>query len=114
MELQLDCSGNGVMRLEGELTIQHAGRLKEMFLKAIAEAGELSLDLEGVTGADIACLQVFCAAHKMFLASNKELKTVGRMAASFERAVDDSGYRRKMGCHADPERNCLWVIGGEP
>ena len=112
MEAQLSCSDNGVIRLEGELNIQYAGRLKEMLLKAIAEVKELSLDLEGVTEADVACLQVLCAAHKTFLASNKELKTIGSVAAAFERAVNDSGYRRKIGCQADPQRTCLWVIGG--
>jgi anti-anti-sigma regulatory factor len=114
MDTQLDCSDNGVMRLAGELTIQYAGRLKEMLLKAIAEVKELSLDLEGVTETDVACLQVLCSAHKTFLASNKGLKTIGRVSASFKRAVDDSGYRRKTGCHSDPNRNCLWVTGGEP
>jgi anti-anti-sigma factor len=105
-------SDGGILRLEGELNIQHAGELKETFLKAFTETEHLSLDLEGVTAVDIACLQVLCSAHKTFLASNKELKTIGRTAAPFERAVDDSGYRRKMGCHADPDQNCLWVIGG--
>ncbi len=112
MEIELDCSDNGVMRLEGELTIQYAGRLKEMLLKALGEVKGLSLDLEGVTEADVACLQVLCAAHKTFLASNKELKTIGRIGASFERAVNDSGYRRRTGCHADSGRNCLWVHRG--
>ena len=114
MEMQVDCSDNGVMRLEGELTIQHAGRLKEALLKAFAEVEELSLDLERVTEADVACLQVLCTAHRTFLAADKELKTTGRVSESFERAVNDSGYRRKTGCHSDPDRNCLWVTGGEP
>jgi len=98
--------------LAGEMTIQYAGRLREVLLKAFAEREELSLDLEGITEADVACLQVLCTAHKTFLTSNKALKTIGQTAAPFEQAVNDSGYRRKMGCHADPDRNCLWVTGG--
>jgi len=112
MEFLKERSGSGTVRLEGELNIQEAGRLKEMFVKAFAEPEALLLDLSGVTGVDIACLQVLCSAHKTFVGSNKELKTIGRTAASFERAVDESGYRRKTGCHSDPNRNCLWVIGG--
>jgi anti-anti-sigma regulatory factor len=103
---------SGILRLEGELTIQHAGQIKEKLLRVFPETDGLSLDLEGVTKADVACLQVLCAAHRTFLASNKELKTIGRVAEPFERAVNESGYRRTMGCHANPERNCLWVIGG--
>jgi anti-anti-sigma regulatory factor len=114
--MKVDCSDNGVMRLEGELTIQYAGALKEVLLKALAEGKELSLDLEGVAEADVACLQVLCSAHKTFLAADKTLKTIGPVSESFERSVKDSGYRRTIGCHSDPERNCLWVIGhrGEP
>jgi anti-anti-sigma factor len=112
MEMQMDCSDNGIVQLKGELNIQYAGELKELLLKACSEGKELSLDLGGVTEVDIACLQVLCSAHKTFLASNRELNLIGREAASFVRALDDSGYRRKTGCHSDPNRNCLWVVGG--
>jgi anti-anti-sigma regulatory factor len=112
MDLQREISGSETLRLEGELTIQHAGQLKEKLLQAFAETEALSLDLEGATEVDIACLQLLCSAHKTFLAANKELKTIGTIATPFQRAVDDSGYRRKTGCHSDPERDCLWVMGG--
>lgn len=109
--MQVDCFDNGVMRLEGELTIQHAGRLRDVLLEALAEVKELSLDLEGVTEADVACLQVLCSAHKTFMKANKGLTRIGRVSESFERAVNDSGYRRETGCHSDPDGNCLWVTG---
>jgi anti-anti-sigma regulatory factor len=112
MEFLKEDSGSGTVRLDGELNIQVAGHLKKALVKAFVETAELSLDLGGVTGIDIACLQVLCSAHKTFLDANKELKTIGRTSALFERAVDDSGYRRKTGCHSDPDRNCLWVRGG--
>lgn len=110
--MQMDCSDNGVMRLEGELTIQYAGRLKEMLMKTISELKELSLNLEGVTGIDIACMQVLCSAHKTCLAANKSFAVHGRVTPSFERSVQDSGYATMAGCHADSQHTCLWVIGG--
>ena len=112
MELQRECSGSETLRLEGELTIQHAGQLKEKLLQAFAETEALALDLEGVTEVDIACLQLLCSAHKTFRMANKELKTISMIASPFQRAIDDSGYRRKIGCHSDPKRDCLWVMGG--
>ncbi len=105
-------SPNGVMRLSGELNIHHAGRLREALREAFATGEALSLDLEGVTEVDIACLQVLCTAHRTFRASNRVLQTIGRSATAFEQAVDDSGYRRKAGCHDGPRHDCLWVRKG--
>ncbi len=112
MEVLQERPGCGALRLEGELNIQDAGRLPATLIKALAETEELSLDLGGVTGIDVACMQVLCSAHKTFSGVDKELKIIGQPAVSFERAVDESGFRRKTGCHSDPDRNCLWVIGG--
>ena len=112
MEFLKERSGNGTVRLEGELNIQDAGQLKETLVKAFAETAELSLDLSGVTGIDIACMQVLCSAHKTFLTANKSFVVQGRVAPSFEQSVQDGGYARTAGCHADSQRTCLWVIGG--
>ncbi len=112
MEFLKERPGCGALRLEGELNIQEAGRLKEALMKALAETNELSLDLGTMTGIDVACMQVLCSAHKTFLGAGKDLTIIGQPAASFEKVVDESGFRRKTGCHADPNRNCLWVIGG--
>ena len=112
MEFMKGRSGNGTVRLEGELNIQDAGRLKETLVKAFAETEALSLDLGGVTGIDIACMQVLCSAHKTFLKADKSLAVCGRVAPAFERSVQDGGYTRAAGCHADPHSACLWVIGG--
>jgi anti-anti-sigma factor len=112
MEFMKERSGNGTVRLEGELNIQDAGRLKETLVKALAETEALSLDLGGVTGIDIACMQVLCSAHKTFLKAKKPFAVCGRVAPSFERAVQDSGYARAVGCQAGAQCACLWVIGG--
>lgn len=45
MEFPKMLSGDGIVRLEGELNIQDAGRLKETFRKAFREGQVLSLDL---------------------------------------------------------------------
>lgn len=112
MEFLKERSGSGTVRLEGELNIQNAGRLKETLVKAFAEVEALSLDLGGVTGIDIACMQVLCSAHKTFLTSNKSFTVRGRVAPSFERSVRDGGYATTAGCDADPQCTCLWIIGG--
>ncbi len=107
-------SGGRILKLEGELGIQQAGHLKVLLLKEFAETDRLSLDVEAVTGMDVAGLQVLCAAHKTFLTAHKGMEIVGAVSPAYEQAINDSGYRRKIGCHADPERNCLWVAGGKP
>ena len=111
MEFQKECSG-GMVRLEGDLNIQDAGRLRETFVRAFAETEELSVDLEAVTSIDIACMQVLCSAHKTFVTANKFFMIRGCAAPSFERSVLDAVMRRTVGCPADLRHTCLWVIGG--
>ncbi|MHB8907576.1 MAG: STAS domain-containing protein [Syntrophales bacterium] len=112
MEFMKERSGNGTVRLEGDLNIQDAGRLKETFVKAFAETEALSVDLGGVTSIDIACMQVLCSAHKTFATANKFFAVRGCAAPSFERSVQNGGYARTAGCPADLHHTCLWVVGG--
>ncbi len=112
MEFLKERSGSGIVRLEGELNIQDAVRLKETLAEAFAHAKTLSLDLSGMTGIDVACMQVLCSAHKTFMRSNKSFAVQGRGTTSFERSVKDGGYTRTSGCHEDKKCTCLWLIGG--
>ncbi|MHB9098462.1 MAG: STAS domain-containing protein [Syntrophales bacterium] len=112
MEFLKEHSGTGTVRLEGDLNIQDAGRLRETFVRAFSETEALSVNLDGVTSIDIACMQVLCSAHKTFTTANKFFAIRGCVAPSFERSVMDAGYARTAGCPADLHHTCLWVIGG--
>ena len=114
MAAQREHSAGNLLRLEGELTIQQAARVRETLLVAIGAAESLSLDLAGVTATDIAGLQLLCAAHRGAMAAGKSLHRTGQPSAAFAKGMRESGYAREMECRlSTPEGGCLWVTGGD-
>ena len=75
------------VRVEGEFTIYRAAELCEVFktaLGAVAEAGELDVDLCEVSEMDSAGLQLLLATKKSARAANRELRLTGASAAVTE------------------------------
>jgi ABC-type transporter Mla MlaB component len=102
-----------VLKLEGLCTIDHAQELKELLMTALKENAWVTADLQGVTEVDLSCLQLLCAAHRAFLAENKELAIHDKRSGAFRRLVREAGFERTLGCHNDPMKSCLWKGGLE-
>ncbi len=113
MNFEKDASGKqGTLMLIGELTIQCAGELKDSLIKSQEAVESLLLNLEGVEGADIPCLQLLCSAHRTAVRANKRLSFTGAIPLSFRQTVRDAGYA-KGACRTDGDGSCLWdKIGG--
>lgn len=110
MNFEKDASGGqGTLTLAGELTIQCAGDLKDTILRLQESVESLLLNLEGVSGADISCLQVLCSAHRLSVKANKQLGFTGGIPAAFKQAVADAGYAKEV-CCTDGCGTCLWAI----
>lgn len=99
------------VRLEGELGIQRASKLKKVLLEAQSGAERLILNLEGVTGADVSGLQLLCALHRTTVNEGKGLGVTGNASPSFRQAVKDAGFERERGCPLDRDQSCLWKAG---
>ncbi len=100
----------GVLNLEGALTIQQAGDLKDALLRSLSSAEQVSLHLEKVTDIDIAGLQILCSAYRTARAMNKSLILAGGLSDALKKAVDDSGYSCRAGCSSGPGKICPWII----
>jgi anti-anti-sigma factor len=112
MNIMKEESGRtGTLLLDGELDIQHASELKRTLLQAQDAVDNLTLNLEGVTGADVSGLQLLCALHRTALQTQKGLPAIGRASPAFRQAVRDSGYEREQGCPLDRDQSCLWKVG---
>lgn len=116
MNCQMKSDGGDcvVLKLEGDLTIQVAGELRDAVLRAQESAGHLALNLETVTGVDVSCLQVFCSAHRTLVKSGRQLSLVHPVPASFMQSVREAGYERERGCALDIHHTCLWSMGANP
>jgi anti-sigma B factor antagonist len=68
-------------RLDGELTIYRAAELRVALQAALAPAGDLELDLSGVTELDSAGVQLLLSAKKTAAATQRRLRLVNHSAA---------------------------------
>ena len=99
--------GKGTLSLSGDLMIEDASELKDALARALADVTTLEVDMAGVESADVACLQVFCSAHRTALRQGGTLlfRNVGQ---GFIGILETSGFLRHMGCSPDRD-DCLWL-----
>lgn len=95
----------GTLALEGIWTVERAGQLRRILLDALRENNEVVLNLEGVTGADLSCIQLLCSAHLLSIRENKHLTIDYKQSEALKQVVDDAGYARILGCQTDPYKN---------
>lgn len=114
MNFKKDISNAGdVLVLEGELTIHHSNELKEALKDLQDTTDNLLLNLEGVTAADLSCLQLLCSAHRSSLKTNKEIKLTGDIPVMLKQMATDAGFIMEA-CRTDAGGSCLWKkIRGE-
>ncbi len=101
----------GTLLLEGDLTVQRAAELHAALRDSLSRAAHITLNFERVTGIDLSCLQLLCAAHRSAEKFSKRLTVAGTDSGVFRRAVGEAGYTRHDGCITDPLSSCLWTGG---
>lgn len=102
-----------IVRLRGNLTVEHAQELKHVLLDALQDSERIVIELEGITDVDLSFLQLLCSAHRTSMKLGRELTLFGDRSEIFKMAVSDAGFPRILGCHEDPDRGCLWIGGLE-
>lgn len=103
-----EANGERIVRFSGELTIQYATEIKEALTGALAGAHSVLLDVGYVTNTDIACLQVFCAAHQAAVELNIPLALDEKRSLAFVNTMRDAGFARHTGCSRGRGTRCLW------
>lgn len=72
------------VRLDGEINIYRAAELRVALQAALAETGDLELDLSGVTELDSSGVQLLISAKKTAAATQRELHLVNHSPAVLE------------------------------
>jgi ABC-type transporter Mla MlaB component len=98
-----------VLALSGDLTVSNAALFKTALAEAMKNADNLVLNLNGIIGADLSCLQIICSAHKKAINSNRSIKIDDNPSIIFEDALRGSGFLRQKGCLLDVQEKCLLV-----
>ena len=105
--------GSVVLVLNGECTIEHVAALKDVLQEAIRSGDLIEVNLDGVKGVDISLFQLLCAAHRRTLELDKRMAIDPPLPEAVQETARAAGYFRKVGCHKDPAKDCLWQ-GGYP
>jgi anti-anti-sigma factor len=88
------------LSIEGELSIYRAGEWRESLQAALADGGDLTLDLAQVTEIDSAGVQLLMAAQKTAQATERRLHLV-RPSAAVQEVFATLGLDAHFGGHAD-------------
>lgn len=114
VEFKTKSSGDAtVLSIEGELSIEHARDLKAALVESIENSNNLIIELERVTGVDLAGLQLFCSAHRTAEKLKKHLAFSRDVPEAFKESVRNAGYLRHKGCMLSPDNGCLWRGGNK-
>lgn len=102
--------GAAVLKLEGEITIDNAGQLREALLEGLCEQDHLQLDCNQVSTIDLFGIQMICSAHRTSIAWNKHLIWHGTLPPVAEDAIRRTGFARHHGCDLCPDGVCcMWI-----
>ncbi len=109
----VDCRGEQrddttILCLSGELVVENGPWLISVLMGSLETSAGIEIDLSSVTGVDVACLQVLCAAHKSCILSKKEF-SLTKLSEPFTEGVRQSGYSNHSRCVLGRGRQCLWT-----
>jgi anti-anti-sigma factor len=101
-----------ILKAEGSLSIQDASELRECLLETFSSAETLLIDLSGVQSVDLACLQIFCSAHKTYSQAQKCIRIAGNLPEGVVRSLSSVTLVPEA-CDREPHGPCLWATGGK-
>jgi ABC-type transporter Mla MlaB component len=101
-----------VLRLKGDLTIQHAAALKELLVQQLEGSTRLNLLLCKEIDFDLSTLQLLCSAHRSAISRDRDLAVFLEDRATFDVLVTASGFKRGRPCRLCGNWPCLWTEEG--
>lgn len=91
------------VKLEGELTLARASEIKPLLVDAVAQGGDLDIDVSAITEVDVAGLQLLCATHRCLDRKGRSLNIAGASEA-FRAGTARAGFNGEVACLA----SCIW------
>lgn len=112
LDIKQEDLGNGrvVLKLQGELTVEYVGQLREALLERMMEQEDLLVNCDQVTAIDTFGFQLLCSAHRTSVAWKKRMSWQNGIPAVLAEAGEVVGFARYHACDLCPEGQCcLWV-----
>ncbi|HNY63882.1 MAG TPA: STAS domain-containing protein [Deltaproteobacteria bacterium] len=102
-----DTETGRTMTLSGALGIDQAAELRNSLLEALKGRPALKLDLSMVQSADLACMQVLCAAHRSSARTGIRMTLVSGVPQGLKQSMLDMAID-PTACDPPLSRECLW------
>ena len=67
----------GTLTVAGEVSIMNSTEFKTALLTLYDRGTAAVVNMEGLTGADLTCLQLLCSAHRTFMRSRRSFDLIG-------------------------------------
>ena len=99
----------GVLRLEGDITVQQADELKQCLMQALGSVAKVYVDSSKTSCIDLSCLQLICSAHREATRMEKSFQLAELVPGQFRCFAEAAGFARHTGCSLDVTKTCVWV-----
>jgi len=99
----------GTLLVEGDMTINYIGDLKDRLVEAFESAERVTVDVSSVTSVDVAGVQLLCACHRF--SSGRDKKMCLRLGenAPFAQFLDEVGFAQDFICNHGDANECIWA-----
>ena len=112
MEYITERTGDAViLKISGRVTIADANELKQIIMREISPACNITVDLADVAECDLTLFQLLCAGHKRSLKTSGSMKLCSYSEEVYE-TMRSAGILRNTGCIENTNENCLWQQKG--
>jgi anti-anti-sigma regulatory factor len=102
-------NNSGTLMVEGDMTVNHIGELKDRLVEALDSAEQVLIDVSAATAIDVAGVQLLYACHGFSSARGKKMCLQPGENAQFVQFLDEVGFERDFICHHDDANECLCV-----
>jgi anti-anti-sigma regulatory factor len=96
-----DATNNGVLMLQGDVTIQQVGELQKALVDAIQSAKQVTVDVSSTTAVDVAGVQLLCACHRFTMSCGKQMFLRLGHNKRFADFLDEVGFHLNFICNHD-------------
>ncbi len=99
----------GTLSVEGDMTINYIGELKERLVEAFDSAERVTVDVSSATAVDVAGVQLLCACHRFSNGRGKKMCLRLGENAKFAQFLDEVGFVKDFICNHGDADKCLWT-----
>jgi len=100
-----------MIHIQGNLSIQDSPALKEHLLEALSHQKGVMVDLTEALAIDVACMQVFCSAHKTFQKAGRDISITGELPTGLMDSLRSMALTPET-CDRESHGTCLFSTGG--